>query len=470
MITLLAPAIIGVHQVYAETITITTEPTEETLETETTESSSMESTSDTTLELTEESSLESNVLDPVELKTNEQVSASEDQQSHLAKESRFPSAGEYFKETYLEMFPDENLRKEVMKQANASFEDELVNKRMVSLIFRLDGNYLGIKSLEGIQNLYNLTGVNLVGNSVEDITLLSQLENLERLAISGNKITDFSPLNNCKNLVDLTIGNIPGLTNLDSLAGITSLEVLDADENVTLTDTKGLSSLLNLKEIYLQNCMVTDISPLAALPNLTNYYINTYIELPQRSITDGYLEVLLDDVKVVDIGGEGMSGDYTVRNDGGPDGLPFKEFSNGSFKWDNVSDGTTIYLAYETPNHVIGQKNFSVFYRLPIENKTAETTESSTTDESSTKESETAESTTPSTQETVETTSSQEKTGGIVATPGSSPRSGSSTAGVGKNLPETGTTNNGYLGIFGFGLISLIAGFFMFKKDVKLLD
>lgn len=467
MITLLAPAIIGVHKAYAETVTTTTEPTEETLETETTattESSDMQSTSEIISEFTEESSSEVKTLDPAATKSNDLVNTSDDQQAVTPKETSLPSAGDYFEKTYLEMFPDENLRKEVMKQTNALSEGDLVNKRAVSLIYRLDANYLGIKNLEGIQNLSNLVGLNLVENDIEDLTPLGQLENLETLSISGNNITDFSPLNTCKNLVDLTMGMIPGLTTLDSLAGIISLEVLYADENPTLTDIKGVSSLTNLKEIALQNCKVTDISPLATLPNLKNYYVETRIELPQRSITNGSLEVLLDDVKVVDVGGAGMSDDYTVRSLIGPDGLPFKEFSNGSFKWDNISDENALYLTYETPNHVTGQKYFSVFYTIPIENKTVETTESSTTEESSTRESETVESTTPSTQETAGTTSSQLKTDKVVATSSSS--SGPSTAGVEKNLPETGTTNNKYLGILGFGLISLIAGIFMVKKKM----
>lgn len=465
MITLLAPAIIGVHKAYAETVTITTESTEETLETETTattESSSMQSTSEIISEFTEESSSEVETLDPAATKSNDLVNTSDDQQAVTPKETSLPSAGDNFEETYLEMFPDENLRKEVMKKANASFEDDLVNKRAVSLIYRLDANYLGIKNLEGIQNLSNLVGLNLVGNFLEDLTPLGQLGNLEILSISGNNITDFSPLNRCKNLVDLTMGMIPGLTTLDSLAGITSLEVLYAGENPTLTDIKGISSLLNLKEIDLQNCKVTDISPLAALPDLKNYYVETRIELPQRSITNGSLEVLLDDVKVVDVGGAGMSDDYTVRSLVGPDGLSFKEFSNGSFKWDNISDETRLTLTYETPNHVTGKKNFSVFYTIPIENKTVETTEPSTTEESSTKESETIESTTPSTQETAGTTSSQQKTGKAVATPSSS--SGPSTAGAEKNLPETGSINNGFLAVLGTVLLSIGAFFLGIRK------
>lgn len=474
MITLLAPAMIGVHQAYADTTTSTKMETEEAIETTaTTESSSMESTTETVQEQTEESSSVNEDLNPIVTESEEQVNTDTLQEVKEAPKSELASTGDFFDQTYLAMFPDEKLRKVVMEKTGASFEDELVNKRSVELFFRLDGNLSGIKNLEGIQNLYNLKWVNLSGNSIEDITPLGQLENLELLTLSRNNIKDFTPLNNCKNLIDLEINNIPGLTNLESLAGITSLQVLWADDNPTLTDISSISSLVNLSEVVIQGSKVTDITPLATLPNLKKYSIISFIEMEEQTALDGYLEVPLNVVKAVDIDGTGLPEHHNEQDNFDNFGLKFKEFSNGSFKWDNVSNTEAVYLTYHTPDTDLYTKFFNVCYKIPVKNTISETPDSSTpessaTDESSSKDSGTKESTTPSVQDTTTTTSSQPKTDKVVATPSSNTQSTeSSAAGSTKNLPETGTANNGLLTALGIGVISLVAVWFSFKKKAR---
>ena len=58
-------------------------------------------------------------------------------------------------------------------------------------IFKKNPKY---KLLSEIQTL------NLWGNDIEDISILSECKNLEILSLSLNKISNISPLKNCLNL------------------------------------------------------------------------------------------------------------------------------------------------------------------------------------------------------------------------------------------------------------------------------
>ena len=139
----------------------------------------------------------------------------------------------------------------------------------------------------------NLTQLELWGNNLSDISVLSGLTNLTQLYLSYNQITDISPLLSLTNLTQLYLGNnqivdispLSGLTNLTQLylrdnqiadisplLGLTNLTGLSLHVN-QIADISPLSGLTNLTDLSLRDNQIADISPLSGLTNLTQLYL-----------------------------------------------------------------------------------------------------------------------------------------------------------------------------------------------------
>ena len=136
----------------------------------------------------------------------------------------------------------------------------------------------GIESLAGIQNLTNLTSLDLDSNRITDIGALSGLTGLTNLRLSANSITDISALSGLRNLTQLRL-ELNSVTDIGALRELTNLTSLGLDRN-SITDVTALNGLTNLTELRLQLNSVADISPLDALENLT------LLQLHWNSITD----------------------------------------------------------------------------------------------------------------------------------------------------------------------------------------
>ena len=105
-------------------------------------------------------------------------------------------------------------------------------------IFKKNPKY---KLLSEIQTL------NLWGNDIEDISILSECKNLEILSLSLNKISNISPLKNCLNLRELYLrkNNISSLNQIDNLINLHNLKILWLDEN-------PISNLENYKDYIIK--------------------------------------------------------------------------------------------------------------------------------------------------------------------------------------------------------------------------
>ena len=105
-------------------------------------------------------------------------------------------------------------------------------------IFKKNPKY---KLLSEIQTL------NLWGNDIEDISILSECKNIEILSLSLNKISNLSPLKNCLNLRELYLrkNNISSLNQIDNLINLTNLKILWLDEN-------PISNLENYKDYIIK--------------------------------------------------------------------------------------------------------------------------------------------------------------------------------------------------------------------------
>ena len=145
-----------------------------------------------------------------------------------------------------------------------------ITKNALLSITELDASNKEITALDGIEYLYNLVSLNLEGNGIEDLNPLYNLKNLQELNLRNNSITDLEKIN------FNAISDLPLIVlNLEANA-----LKLGNDERIRLSDIGLLSQFSQLKELYLRENDIEDISPLESLGNLE------ILDLRDNRITD----------------------------------------------------------------------------------------------------------------------------------------------------------------------------------------
>ena len=109
---------------------------------------------------------------------------------------------------------------------------------------------------------------------------------LTELDLSGKGLTDadLAPLAEMKNLESLNLSGNDAITNLSSLAGLSSLTFLNI-MNTGATDLSPLSDLTAMEFLHLSNAEITDLSPLTGMSHLKELYL-TDGDLPDSKISD----------------------------------------------------------------------------------------------------------------------------------------------------------------------------------------
>lgn len=133
------------------------------------------------------------------------------------------------------------------------------------LTLDLDDN--NITNIGTLSSLVNLTELYLYGNKINDFTVLSLLNKLNKLTLGNNEIADlntFEPSTTLKSL-DLSYNNIEDISILNRL---TELNKLLINDNHNLSTVDSLSSLHNLKELWLWNTNINDTSALSTINGL----------------------------------------------------------------------------------------------------------------------------------------------------------------------------------------------------------
>jgi Leucine-rich repeat (LRR) protein len=123
----------------------------------------------------------------------------------------------------------------------------------------------GVK--KSVEELANLTHLDLRGNKISDVSPLKGLANLTVLNLHYNKITVLTHLKGLANLTTLYLSNNE-ISDVSPLKGLANLTVLNLHYN-KITMLTHLEGLANLTELYLSNNEITDVSPLKGLANLT---------------------------------------------------------------------------------------------------------------------------------------------------------------------------------------------------------
>lgn len=127
--------------------------------------------------------------------------------------------------------------------------------------------FSGVRSLEDLKYLPNLTSLNVYGNRVEDLEPLKYTPHLTFLVLGDNRIQDITPL---EGLTGLTFLNIGGndISDLSPLESLTNLRQLGMSKN-NISDISVVARLPKLEELYVQTNDITDLSPVKGLARLT---------------------------------------------------------------------------------------------------------------------------------------------------------------------------------------------------------
>ncbi|KAJ4290654.1 protein phosphatase regulatory subunit Sds22 [Collariella sp. IMI 366227] len=129
-----------------------------------------------------------------------------------------------------------------------------------------------ISHVRGLDDLVNLTSLDLSFNKIKHIKHISHLTELTDLYFVANKISRIDGLDGLTKLRNLELGSnrIRELENLDSLK---ALEELWVAKN-KITSLAGLSGLPNLRLLSIQSNRIRDLSPLKDVPQLEELYIS----------------------------------------------------------------------------------------------------------------------------------------------------------------------------------------------------
>ncbi|CAL5992546.1 Conserved_hypothetical protein [Hexamita inflata] len=146
----------------------------------------------------------------------------------------------------------------------------LILERCPKKVSQLTINSCNLSNLQGIEQMVQLTDLNLSMNQLKDISLLASLINLTKLDIGQNNIENISVLANFKKLTSLDFSqNL--VTDISAIAQLTQIQILDLSYNfVGLLD--DLSDLISMVRLNVSKNSITNINSLKTMINLV--YLN----------------------------------------------------------------------------------------------------------------------------------------------------------------------------------------------------
>ena len=161
--------------------------------------------------------------------------------------------------------PDPALRQAIREELKLPADEPLTKEAMLQLT-RLYAIEKDIVNVQGLEFAVNLTGLDLAGNAIKDISPLQSLTQLTHLGLGSTNLSDLSPLASLTALIDLDLGDNQ-LSDLSPLSALTALTKLDLQYN-QISDLSPLADLISLRDINLINNPISDLGPLSNLTNL----------------------------------------------------------------------------------------------------------------------------------------------------------------------------------------------------------
>ena len=184
----------------------------------------------------------------------------------------------------------------------------IVRYQMASL-GSLNARNRGIGSLVGLECATALIELELINNSISDVSPLAGLTALELLGLDGNEISDVSPLVGLTALKRLGL-SVNSISDVSPLSGLTELQSLNLEQN-SISDASPLAGLTALEALSFGDNQISDISPLSGLTALEALFLGNFhiSNLPNNEITDisplagltALRELLLNNNRILDV-------------------------------------------------------------------------------------------------------------------------------------------------------------------------
>ncbi|KAM0422796.1 hypothetical protein ACHAPD_001262 [Fusarium lateritium] len=129
-----------------------------------------------------------------------------------------------------------------------------------------------ISHIRGLDELTNLTSLDLSFNKIKHVKHINHLTKLKELYLVANKISKIEGLEGLDKLTSLELGSnrIREIKNLDSLKAIEELWLAKNK----ITELTGLGGMPNLRLLSIQSNRISDLSPLKDVPTLEELYIS----------------------------------------------------------------------------------------------------------------------------------------------------------------------------------------------------
>jgi Leucine-rich repeat (LRR) protein len=132
-----------------------------------------------------------------------------------------------------------------------------------------------IASLSGLEELTNLK-ILMIGNRISEIKNLDKLTKLTHLWL-GSEISEIKGLDNLSNLLHLTLRG--KISEIDNISSLTKLIDLDLNHN-QISEIKGLGDLTNLERLHLGGNQISEIKELTLLKKVFD------LDLSSNEITE----------------------------------------------------------------------------------------------------------------------------------------------------------------------------------------
>ena len=178
-----------------------------------------------------------------------------------------------------EWFPDPNLADYIASLMGKNSEDIVSIKELNNIrTTKLEMKNKNISSIEGIQYLTPIKTVYLEGNSISDISHLSEMKLISYITVANNPQLKMEQLTEIKSLKTLVIKQMKR-EDWSFLSRLTQLESLHVtNSELTDNDLKHIVPLTNLVSLNISKNKLTDISV------LTNQKKLTYLDICNNKI------------------------------------------------------------------------------------------------------------------------------------------------------------------------------------------
>ncbi len=144
----------------------------------------------------------------------------------------------------------------------------------------LDAGYDALTNAPQIGGFTNLTGLYLSGNSLSNVTFVTNLSHLTSLVLCSNSLTSVAPLAGLSGLNSLHVGGNRTITNYSGLTSLVNVTNLWLSGNA-ISNASAVQSLAWLGYLNLDDNAIRDPSPVAGLTRLSS------LSIERNLITNG---------------------------------------------------------------------------------------------------------------------------------------------------------------------------------------